>query len=191
MESCDLLKPAAELSDPVKFAYGHYLLELSDLITVDGHPNGEIFSLLEKGLDLLRSGPATTAFLRSFELQLLKSAGFDPRPQQCHACNRTFAQADTPRFDPMHGSFYCRSCAQHRNAALEVSPPALDQLGLLANASLAQTQSIRFEGRVAQEVTIVLGQLLALQLVRPVRSVKLISTLGTKAELGGESRSAP
>src|SRR5690349_4685991 len=33
MESCDLLRPARELAEPVKFAYGSYLLELVDLLT--------------------------------------------------------------------------------------------------------------------------------------------------------------
>src|SRR6185436_11104867 len=45
MESCDLLETAALLTEPTKFAYANYLLELVDLLTEEAHPLPGVFRL--------------------------------------------------------------------------------------------------------------------------------------------------
>src|SRR5574340_1253579 len=46
MESCDLIQPPLRLTDPVKFAYASYLVELIDQLTGEAHPVPELYNLL-------------------------------------------------------------------------------------------------------------------------------------------------
>jgi len=63
LESCDLVRVPAPLADPVKLAYGGYLVELVDQLTEEAHPVGDIYHLLAEGLTTLESGAATGAFV--------------------------------------------------------------------------------------------------------------------------------
>ena len=49
MESCDLLQPPGELTDPTKFAYASYLTELVDQLTAEAQPVAELYGLLARG----------------------------------------------------------------------------------------------------------------------------------------------
>lgn len=75
LESCDLL--GAVTTEPARFAYGSYLAELTEQLTVEWNPVENVYDLLESALRELDRGPASAAFLRGFELQLLTAAGFE------------------------------------------------------------------------------------------------------------------
>lgn len=177
LESCDLLEPVGALIDPAKFAYASYLIELIDQLTAEAHPIRELYQLLAEGLDSLRQGAATAAFLRAFELRLLGHGGYAPQMQHCERCHRVLSTMATAFLDPMHGSFVCARCRTAEESLMVLHCETLAALEHLKEVPLDQARAQRLGRPTADEAAQVLGSLLALHLPRPLRSVKLIAAL--------------
>lgn len=177
MESCDLLQPPGPLSDPAKFAYGSYLVELVDQLTAEGHPIRELYDLLAEGLDELRRGAATAALLRVFELRLLHDAGYDPQLQSCARCHQPLRSAERAFLDPVQGNLVCADCRVRGQPTVAVAGRTLAVLDAMKAASLGEARKRRFTPATATEAAQLLSHLLALHLPRPLRSTKLIAAL--------------
>ena len=177
MESCDLLRPPGLLSEPTKFAYGSYLIELVDQLTAEAQPVRELYNLLSEALQELERGAATATFLRVFELRLLHFAGYEPQLQSCARCHRAVVSAARAFFDPAHGSVLCVECRVSGQALIPIASQTLSLLDDLKSASLGEARRRRFTAAAATEAAQLMGRLLALHLPRPLRSVKLISAL--------------
>lgn len=177
LESCDLLRPAGQLTDPAKFAYGSYLIELVDQLTPEGYPVRELYDLLAEGLDELQRGAATGAFLRVFELRLLHHAGYGPQLQSCARCDRPVLSVDRAFFDPLDGSIVCADCRTPGQSVIPVTGRTLTVLAGAKSVKLGEARGRPFTAATAAEAAQLMGRLLALHLPRPLRSVKLIAAL--------------
>jgi len=177
MDSCDLLQPPGEFVDPMKFAYGSYLTELVDQLTAEAQPVSELYVLLNEGLNELRSGAATAALLRGFELRLLHCAGYGPELLHCARCHRTVQSDERAFLDPLHGSMVCSSCRTPGESLLPVAGRTLSMLEAIRIAPLGNVRTRRLGHATAAEAAQLLGHLLALHLPRSLRSMKLIAAL--------------
>lgn len=176
LESAELLASSTPFTDPVRFAYGSYVAELTDRLTVEEDPNHHLFGLLEDALAQVEQGPATSAFLRAFELQLLGGAGFEPQLDGCLRCRRPW-QDDAPAWMATHhGTLACAACRSHEEATIEVSGAVLRRLAALQSTPLTDCRA-QILGPLAAEAGQVTGRILALHLARPLQSVKLIEQL--------------
>jgi len=177
MDSCDLLRPPAEFTDPIKFAYGSYLTELVDQLTAEAQPVNELYALLAEGLEELRNGAATAAFLRGFELRLLHGAGYGPELRHCTRCHRVLEPAGRAFLDPVHGSILCGNCRAVGESFIPVAGQTLSVLEAIKVAPLGDIRMRRLGTVTAAEAAQLMGYLLALHLSRPLRSMKLIAAL--------------
>jgi DNA repair protein RecO (recombination protein O) len=177
MESCDLLQPPDELADPVKFAYGSYLTELVDQLTADAQPVGELYALLTEGLNALRRGAATAAFLRGFELRLLHCAGYAPELQHCIRCRRPLDPTPRVFLDPVHGGMVCVACRMAGESLVPIAGRTLSVLEAIKAVPLGDPRMQRLSNATAAEAAQLMGYLLALHLPRALRSMKLIAAL--------------
>lgn len=177
MDSCDLLQPPGELADPAKFAYGSYLTELVDQLTAEAHPVSELYALLAEGLEELRNGAATAAFLRGFELRLLQCSGYAPEFQHCVRCHRALQLVERAFLDPAQGSLICAGCRVLGESLVPVACQTLSALEAIRAAPLGDVRMRRFSAATAAEAAQLMGHLLALHLPRPLRSTKLIAAL--------------
>jgi len=176
MDSCDLLVLPGALVEPLKLAYAGYLIELVDLLTEEGLAVPELFHLLEEGLEGLRSGPATSSFLRCFELGVLRGAGFEPRLDRCAGCDRELDGAES-FLDPRHGTLTCEACVGDRVMLVTVPLAVLERLRHLNLQRPTEVQSLRWAGADAAIGAHVLGELLRQHLPRPLKSVTMIAAL--------------
>lgn len=177
MESCDLLEPPGTLVEPIKFAYASYLVELADQLTFECQPVPEIYTLLAEGLSELRHGAATSGFLRTFELRLLKGAGYDPQLTHCERCQRPVTETAHAYLEPTQGRMLCEHCPATRSGLMEFESTAVLQLDALRDRPLAEGRRESLHGSLGAQATQLLGQLLALHLPRPLRSTELIARL--------------
>lgn len=180
LEGCELLRPPAALADPAKFAYGSYLAELTDRLMVEDQPARELYTLLAEGLAAVEEGPATSAFLRSFELQALARAGLAPQIDRCNRCQRSLTAEEPALLDVAHGTFSCRDCRSVGQTTVGVPAGVLSRLAVLRELPLAhcQQQALGTLATAAAELT---GHLLALHLGGPLRAIKLIEQLAASA----------
>jgi len=177
LEFCDLLEPVGPLSQPLKFAYANYLTELVDQLTCEGQVVGELFELLWEGLVELKRGPATGGFLRTFELRLLKHAGYDPQLGHCQRCQESIAVDATAFVDAVEGRVLCAGCQVSRSGTLSFTGAAVAALEELKDRPLAEGRTRPLRGEIGNRATELLGHLLAVHLPRPLRSTELISSL--------------
>jgi DNA repair protein RecO (recombination protein O) len=176
LESCDLLEPVGALVEPTKFAYASYLVELVDQLTAEAQPVGELYELLANALHELRHGPATGAFLRYFELRLLQHTGYAPDLQACTRCRVATSNAEQLFLDVAHGTILCPACRSQANT-IAVAGEVVATLRAIETLPLADARRHRLPARAAVEAANLMGQLLAVHLPRPLRSVKLIAAL--------------
>lgn len=176
LESCELLAPTAPFCDPGRFAYGSYVAELTDRLTVEEDPVHNLYGLLDEALSELERGPATSAFLRGFELHLLASAGFEPQLEGCGRCQRPWHDDRPAWIATHHGTLSCDTCRSAEDATVQVAGAVLRRLGALQQASLAACRDLSL-GALAADAGQLTGRLLALHLARPLQSVKLIDQL--------------
>ena len=177
MESCDLLQPPDVLADPIKFAYGSYLTELVDQLTAEAQPVGDLYALLTEGLNALRSGAATAALLRGFELRLLHCAGYAPELQHCVRCHRTLEPTQPVFLDPVHGGMVCLACRTAGESLVPIAGRTLSVLEAIKGAPLDDIRMQRLSNATAAEAAQLMGYLLALHLPRSLRSMRLIAAL--------------
>jgi DNA repair protein RecO (recombination protein O) len=178
LESCDLLVPLGNLLEPSRFAYGSYLAELAEQLTVEGHVVHDLYDLLEEALDVLQEGPANAALLRAFEVQLLTRAGFAPEFEMCHHCQRDLSGGSPALLDPMHGTFSCHECRSRNTANIEITAGIVSRLRMLRESSLRECRRHSL-GPQAAEAAQLTGRLLAQHLSRPLQSLRLIAQLST------------
>ena len=174
--AAELLSSTAAFSEPARFAYASYVAELVEQLTIEEDPVRTLYALLDEALAELERGPATTAFLRGFELQLLTRAGFEPQLDRCTRCGRSWEGEASAHLSLNHGTVACAACRSNEDAAVSVDPALLADLAALKTISLATCRDRAF-GASARDAGQVTGRLLALHLVRPLRSVKLIEQL--------------
>jgi DNA repair protein RecO (recombination protein O) len=182
MESCDLLGAPTAFSDPVKLAYGSYLVELTDQLTAEAHAVPELYDLLDTGLAELERGAATAALLRTFELHLLHLAGYEPHFETCFQCRRRLADQSRVYFDPIQGNLICDGCPSRDSSWLPLSGETILRLEALKQTPLAEARAQRLAPIAASEAAQLLGSLLALHLARPLKSVGLIVNLTNQRE---------
>jgi DNA repair protein RecO (recombination protein O) len=176
LESAELLHPPAELTEPTRFAYASYLAELVDQLTFEEQPVQELYDLLDDGLAELARAPAAAAVLRAFELQLLSRAGFEPALARCGACRKLFDDGHEAFLNTAHGTVMCGDCRQNHLPLASYPGSLLALLAALQQLPLAECR-IHGLGSHAAEAAKLTGQLLALHLPRPLRSLKLIEQL--------------
>jgi DNA repair protein RecO (recombination protein O) len=176
LESCELLIASTPFSDPARFAYGSYVTELTDRMTVEEDPHHDLYALLHEALAEIELGPATSAFLRGFELQLLTKAGFEPQLDGCMRCRRPWADDAPGWIATHHGTLSCTACRSQEEVPVEVAGAVLRRLAALKATSLADCRGQSL-GPLAAEAGQVTSRLLALHLARPLQSVKMIEQL--------------
>lgn len=177
LESCDLLQ--ATPAEPIRFAYGSYLAELVEQLTVEWNPVEGVFAILDEALRELERGPATAGFVRGFELKLLQHIGLAPQLARCNRCGGALPE-DAALFSAALGTFWCASCARGEDGLARVEASLLAQLDSLQRLSLEECRAVAL-GPAAAAAAQLAGQLLALHLNRPLRSLRLIAQLGSPA----------
>jgi len=158
--------------------------ELADQLTIEDDPVPTLFALLDEALAQIERGPATTPFLRGFELQLLTHAGFEPQLDRCTRCERGWTADERAALSLSHGTFSCAACRTDEDATVAVDSALLALLAELKRLPLDACRD-RGLGTWTGDAGQLTGRLLALHLARPLRSVKLIEQIARREAASG------
>ena len=95
--------------DILKFSLGCYGAEVTELLAVEGVPNGELLSLLLNSLHALDKLDKPIPLIKSaFELRALCLAGYGPLLDACAVCGQN--PPEEPRFHLREGVLHCAAC---------------------------------------------------------------------------------
>lgn len=180
LESCELIGPSSTPEmDPERLAYGAYVVELAEQMTVEWSPALAAYELLDEALQCLERGPATGSFLRAYELKLLACSGFAAPLEGCTQCGDPLSDAAEAYFGPSHGTFWCLRCRDGRDGLFAVTTPVLQRLRSLCELPLERCRDESL-GENRESAAQLMGQLLGLHLIRPLRSLRSIEQLTSK-----------
>ena len=114
-----------------KITLASYMVEVIDGLIGERDPSPVVFEHLRQGLLFLDSdGVAPLEFLTTFELKLLRLAGYQLALDGCNLCALTRDKYALPRwhFSPAEGGLLCGFCAQSRKEVLPLGAEALTAL---------------------------------------------------------------
>lgn len=96
-------------SDLEAMALGFYFAELTESVTAEDSPAGELLRHLLNGLYALSAlGRSPQLVKAAFELKLLCLAGYEPLADSCALCGRP--EPENPRLDVVQGVLRCGGC---------------------------------------------------------------------------------
>lgn len=181
LKSCQLSAPMPQMGLE-QMAYGFLVAEVTERLTEQGEPSGEIYMLLQEALQLLvKRNPRLAAL--AYLIQLLDHCGVGPVYEVCVNCSRP-AEGDG-WFSEIQGGFLCPECHSGQGRAEEL--PAFheetrrlwQQLRML---SFADPGHFSVKGSALMELEQALHRYLVYQTEQPLKSLDFIRQIaGRKA----------
>lgn len=180
VHACDLLKAFKNLSTSFeKIVLASYIVEIVDALTAEREENRPIFEHLREALTFLEENAGSLPFLASFELKLLRLAGYQPTLGRCRRCGKPLQAAleASWRFSPADGGILCPACSALRKGALSLSAEALRALRELEKADGQFRFGPSLPPAAIQESHSVLLQFIQSQTHKELKSARFVAAL--------------
>jgi DNA repair protein RecO (recombination protein O) len=171
--------PIAIARDLLKFAYGSYVLELTDRMVREHEAGPETYELVRDAIALLEQGEAEPGVLRAFELHLLRLTGYEPELDRCRRCGTGVASGTTMYVHPARGGVLCARC-RGEGRAYQASPAVLERLIAFQRTRFSDRagDGFRLAPGMASEARALVRCFFAGNLTAPLASEKLLESLG-------------
>lgn len=173
-EAGDAMPPLED--DLAKIALGSYMLELADALTSEEAEAADAYQVLARALGTLGGGAVTLAMRQSFELNLLRAAGFGLEFAHCRICG--LADADgggAVYFVVARGGIVCARCRpQAPEGAVRLAAINAAALAALAAAPIEDAAVLAQAGT---DGALAIARFLASILDRKLRSVDFLDSL--------------
>lgn len=168
-------------SDLDAMALGFYFAELTEAVTAEESPAGELLRHLLNGLYALSALGKPPALVKSaFELKLLCLAGYEPLADNCAYCGAP--EPESPYLDVVQGVLRCKACGV-KESALSV-PLCRDSLAALRHIVYGDPRRLyafRLGGEPLGRLSAAAEAFLSAQLERGFRTLEFYKSLqGTK-----------
>jgi len=180
LTQCDVIVPMHALgADLEKMGAAMAVLELTDAVSPQEEPSGELFDLLRATLGAVSAATKQPGnALYYFELHLLGLIGFQPLLSACASCGRPVEPEAELRMSP--GGILCRACSRKGPSLEAVSPAALAALrGLQESADPGFATRMVMDAPLRGEISRVLRRHLLAHVegLRTLRSEAVFSSL--------------
>jgi DNA repair protein RecO (recombination protein O) len=152
-------------------AQAGYAAELCEQLCPPRQVDPGIYDWLEGFLDALDDRGPSAPRLRAFELGLLQRLGFGSDFASCVGCGRRDLAGEAVRLEPDRGGITCAGCARRGTPLAPVVRQALVQLTAV---SLEQAEAVAITKDVNQACRAAIGELFAVHLVRPLKSLEFL-----------------
>jgi DNA repair protein RecO (recombination protein O) len=178
-EPGESVPPAIE-DDLAKIALGSYMLELADALTSEEAEAVDAYHVLARALETLGNGAACLAMRQSFELNLLRAAGFGLEFARCRICagvenGAVRETAGAVYFVVSRGGIVCARCRPHApEGAVRLAATNAGALAALAAAPIEDAAALAHAG---SDGALALARFLASILDRRLRSVEFLDSL--------------
>ena len=170
--------PISIARDLVKFAYGSYVLELTDRMVREREAGPETYELVRDAIALLEAGDAEPGLLRAFELHLLRLTGYEPELGHCRRCGTGLDAGRVMYVHPARGGVLCVHC-RGEGRAYQASHPVLERLIAFQRTpfDVGAGEHYRLAPGMAAEARALVRCFFASNLTAPLASEKLLESL--------------
>lgn len=178
IEGCDILSHFPGIrADLEKTLAASYLIDLTDQFTPEDKKNEASFFLLRDFLWLLEGTAMTEAFVRFFEIRLLRISGYDPVLDHCLCCKTPIGNQAAYRFDAAKGGLTCNSRGSGNPDAISVSLGTIRTLLLGREMEIGRLGRLLLSGQSADESRRLLGHFIRHILGRELKSVHVLNEI--------------
>jgi len=155
-----------------KISFASYLVEITDGLIGERDENYLVFRHLKDGLTHLDERSTSLTFLTSFELKLLKLAGYQPLLDSCRRCGRErWDQCPTRwHFSPRDGGILCESCSRLRKEIFSLSAATLEILTNLQEEKNMSASDVSLSTGVLKEIRSVVVRFIEFHMEREIKS---------------------
>jgi len=155
-----------------KISFASYLVEITDGLIGEREENRLVFRHLKDGLTHLDERSTSLTFLTSFELKLLKLAGYQPLLDSCRRCGRERWNQSPTRwhFSPRDGGILCESCSRLRKEILSLSAATLEILTNLQEEKNMPASDVSPPTGVLKEIRSVVVRFIEFHMEREIKS---------------------
>lgn len=164
-------------SDLDAMALGFYFAELTEAVTTEEAPAGELLRHLLNGLYALSALGKPPALVKpAFEMKLLCLAGYEPLADSCACCGRP--DPEKPRLDVVQGVLRCGSCGGgERGLSLPLCRDSLAALRHIVYGEPKRLYSFRLGPEPLKRLSAAAERFAAAQLERNFRTLDFYKTL--------------
>jgi DNA repair protein RecO (recombination protein O) len=157
-----------------KISFASYLVEITDGLIGEREENRLVFRHLKDGLTHLEEQATSLTFLTSFELKLLKLAGYQPWLESCRRCGRERQDRWASRwhFSPRDGGILCESCSRMRKEIFSLSAATLEILTNLQEER--RSPDISLSTGVVKEIRSVVIRFIEFHMEREIKSAAFL-----------------
>ncbi|HEY7167403.1 MAG TPA: DNA repair protein RecO [Candidatus Binatia bacterium] len=159
-------------------AAASYLIEITDRLIGEGDDSRQVFHHLKEGLGVLENIGYSVLFLTSFELKLLKLAGYEPALNRCRQCavdRPKDRPADGWHFSPSDGGVFCYGCSKFQHEILPVGSKALAALADLQKEEQYTSGRISPSSSVVKEIRSLVLRFIQFQVGREIKSASFLN----------------
>ncbi len=158
-----------------------YFAELTEAVTAENMPCGEILSLLLNALYALDTLKKPQELVKAvFELRLLSLSGYEPLLDACAVCGAE--RAETPCFDVTEGVIFCKECAPAFGEHLPLDAASLAAMRFVLGGKREKLFSFRLEEEAMRRFSRACERFAAVQLERPFRTLDFYRSLSNFGE---------
>lgn len=160
-----------------RISYASYLVEITAGLTGEREENQEVFHHLRKGLSYLEENETSLRFLTSFELKLLRLAGYQPVLDRCKRCrkDRRADSVSSWHFSPVDGGILCSSCAGARREMFPLGALAVEVLTALQAETGSLPFALSLPRSVIQEIRTAVLRFIQFHMDREIKSAPFLS----------------
>ncbi len=176
ISKCDLIKDFPFIRKDVKrMVISFALLELTDNLTPPEEKNISIFELLRASLDLLDRGLDTEKIWISFQIKVMKLAGFKPELENCLVCGKE-VNSNT-YFSLNYGGLLCLGCREKDKNAKRLLKGTLASLLYIDREDFKKLYSFNLTRRIKDELQELLRRFIEYHSEIRIKSERLLSVL--------------
>lgn len=178
IESCDIINHHPCIREDLdKTLLSSYLVELTDQFTPEGKKDAALFQLLQNFLFMMDTGNPPEAFIRFFEIRLLKLSGYEPVLDRCMRCKEPVNHEALYRFIPSKGGIRCKTCHQNSVDSFPVSAGTLKSLLLGKDLDIRKVNRISLSDQSAQESRHILSHFIHHILGKDLKSLQVLNQI--------------
>jgi len=178
IEGCDILSHFSAIrNDLEKTLAASYMIDLMDQFMPEDKKNEVSFCLLRDCLRIMEGTAMTEAFLRFFEIRLLRISGYDPVLDHCLGCKTPIGQHASYRFDAAKGGLTCNDCGFGNPDAIPVSLGTIRTLLLGREMEIDRLCQLLLSDRSAEESRNLLAHFIRHILGKELRSVHVLNEI--------------
>jgi DNA repair protein RecO (recombination protein O) len=162
-------------NDLGKIALGSYMLELADALMSEEAEATSAYHILTDALATLAAGPANLALRHSYELKILRAAGYGLQFDRCRLCATLIGDAGALYFVISRGGIVCTRCRPEApEGAVRLDASTARALARLDQAAIAEAQALVTGSATA---SLALNRFFATILDRKLRSADFLDQM--------------